>query len=201
MYTAASESRKGHHGQGIHISCVFVPSCMLNAAGCRSSNGFNNAAQAACFPTSLLKSEYALPLSYCVAGAQLMNMAEGMMGGNKPQGQGGYQEGGQQQGGALLCKATLWQTIHCMQGAQRQSACPEDPAHCLARAHRLSMQATAARSAHRRAMAVKVKSAHADDVSHECQRPTICSGKERTTNMSVEMHASNPTLLGIILSH
>ena len=130
-----------------------------------------------------------------------MNMAEGMMGGNKPQGQGGYQDGGQQQGGAPLCKAALWQTIHCMQGAQRQSACPKDPAHCLARAHRLSMQATAARSAHRRAMAVKVNSAHADDVSHECQRPTICSGKERTANMSVEMHASNPTHLGIILSH
>ena len=31
-----------------------------------------------------------------------MNMAEGMMGGNKPQGQGGYQEGRQQYGGAVL---------------------------------------------------------------------------------------------------
>lgn len=31
---------------------------------------------------------------------QLMNMAEGMMGGgNRPQGQGGYQEGGQGNGG------------------------------------------------------------------------------------------------------
>lgn len=37
-----------------------------------------------------------------------MNMAEGMMGGNKSQGQGqgqgGYQEGGQQYGGALSCR-------------------------------------------------------------------------------------------------
>ena len=36
-----------------------------------------------------------------------MHMAEGMMGGNKPQGQGGYQEGGQQYGGASVCRLAL----------------------------------------------------------------------------------------------
>ena len=67
-----------------------------------------------------------------------MNMAEGMMGGNKPQGQGGYQEGGQQSGGTILFTSGPWQTTHCIQGAQRQSACLKDPAHRLARAHELT---------------------------------------------------------------